>query len=196
MNPIHLAKISWGFFMLGIDLIATPRVTTIGLIIVLVAVDFITGIIKAKMNRVARTSEGFRKTLTKIMQYTIVPLMFWIGDVYARSHASTAPDPATMIKVANLLKDSGGWVMLFIIYIEITSIFENLYEIDKKNAFANIIRPILVILKFGIENNPFRRAADKLIVENKDVKVTVQEDKTDNNVSSKVTVEAKKPDES
>lgn len=188
------AKICWASILLGIEYLLSPRMTTIAIVFVLVVIDFLTGITKAKIQGVARTSEGFRKTLIKVLQYTIVPLVFWLGGLYVNSHIVATDDQATMIKISNLLKKAGGWIMLFIIYIEVTSIFENLYEIDKKGAFSKMLKPVLILLKFGIDNNPFKRAADKLIMENKDVKVTMEEDKTDSNITSSVTVEAKKPE--
>jgi hypothetical protein len=53
--------------------------------------------------------------------------------------------------------------MLFIIYIEVTSIFENLYAIDNTSMISKYLyKPVLVILKFGIENNAVVKAADKI----------------------------------
>ena len=58
--------------------------------------------------------------------------------------------------------------MYFILYIEITSILENLYKVDGTSSIAKYIyKPLLTILKFGLENNPILDAADKLKKEHK-----------------------------
>lgn len=184
------SKIVWGFILLGVDLLMTPRMTTIGIIFTLVVIDFITGIAKAKIQKVARTSEGYRRTIIKVLQYLIIPVVFWLAGYYVKTNLVGSPeDIETMKKVSLMLEKIGGWLMLFIIYIEVTSIFENVYEIDKKGMFAKLLKPILAILKFGFENNPIQRLADKLTIEAPDAKVTIENSASPE--PTKVTVETK-----
>jgi len=176
---VKLAGIVYGFILLGVNTLMTPKVTSITIVIALVVLDFITGVIKAKINKVARTSEGYRKTLIKIPGYIIVPVVLWLGGEYAKAHApmKLGEDAGTMLQLSVILKSCSGWVMLFIMYIEIKSIFENLYEMDIKSPFNRyFIKPILAILSFGIENNPLNKAADKINGERKES----EKPKTDN----------------
>lgn len=174
------SKLIWALILLGINIILSPRATTIAIVFILIVMDFITGIIKAKLAGTARTSEGYRKTLKKIPGYILIPIVLWLGGVYADTHVPKDSDSHTMLEVAKILKEASGWVMLFIIYIETTSIFENLYEIDKKSPFNKyFIRPLLIFLKIGIEHNPLIEAADKLKHDNKDEADKIKQDNKD-----------------
>jgi len=172
---MYLGKLFWGLMLIGINFIMSPRATTISVLFCLVFIDFITGVIKAKINGTARTSEGFRRTLKKIPGYIIVPVVLWLGGVYAKTHV-VSTESIDMIKMAKILQDASGWIMLFIMYIEVTSILENLSEIDKHGSLNKyFVKPLLIILKIGIDNNPMKRLSDKITVEkeSKDTKTTV-----------------------
>lgn len=143
-------KLLWGGVMLFIDLIVNPSFELLGFVLGAIALDFVTGVTKAKFKKEARTSEGYRKTIVKVMQYIIPVLILWVAS-YRVPHYQ------------NAIQQMAGWVMLFIIYIEVTSTFENLYEIDRKSVIAKYLyRPALKILKFGIEHNPVVDAAKKI----------------------------------
>ena len=145
-----MAKIFWGGILLFIDIMTLPTFKLFYVLVAAIGIDFVTGIIKAKMQKKARTSQGYRKTVVKLMQYIVPVLVIWMGS-------------KNIPEYANTLKEIGGWLMLFIIYIEFTSILENLYEIDQKSIIAKYVyRPGLKILKFGIENNQMVKAADEL----------------------------------
>lgn len=144
------ASIVWGFIFLGITFVVPPNHHLMYAVFSVIGIDFLTGVAKAKMNKVARTSEGYRKTVIKFLQYFVAIFVCY-------GAGKLIPDEK------EILAQSAGFVMLFVIYIEVTSIFENLYEIDKKSQFSKyLIRPVLAILKFGIENNPVTKAADKI----------------------------------
>lgn len=144
------AKLLWGGILLGIDLIVKPTFNLFTIVLLAIALDFLTGIIKAKMNKKARTSEGYRKTVVKLMQYVVPILVLYAAGKYIPEHKQ-------------LLTKCSGYLMMFVTYIEVTSIFENLYEIDKTSVVAKFLyRPALMILKFGIEHNPVTKAADEL----------------------------------
>lgn len=145
-----MAKIFWGGVLLFIDILTIPTFKLFYVLVLAIAIDFITGIIKAKMQAKARTSEGYRKTVVKLMQYIVPVLVIWIGSKNIPEYGQT-------------LKEIGGWLMMFIIYIEFTSILENLYEVDQKSIIAKYVyKPGLKILKFGIENNQVAKAAEEL----------------------------------
>lgn len=144
------AKIFWGGTLLFIDVITAPSFNMLFVVLGAIALDFITGIAKAKSKKVARTSEGFRKTVVKLMQYLVPILALWVASKRVPGYETT-------------LKEISGWLMLFITYIEVTSIFENLYEIDNKTVISKFVyKPALRLLKFGIENNPVTKAAEEL----------------------------------
>lgn len=145
-----MPKLLWGGVMLFIEVITKP---TLGLMYVVagaIVLDFLTGVAKAVMKKEARTSEGYRKTVIKFMQYIIPIVLLWLASYRIPNYKQS-------------LQEMAGWLMLFVLYIEFTSIMENLYEIDKKSVIAKYLyRPALKILKFGIHNNPVTKAADKL----------------------------------
>lgn len=143
-------KLLWAGILLGIDLLVAPSLSLFGVVLAVIFIDLITGVMKAKMKKQQRTSEGYRKTLVKLMQYAIPVFLLWMAGKYIPEYT-------------NRLQIASGFVMMFIIYIEVTSIFENLYEIDSKSTIAKVLyKPALTILKFGLEKNPVAAAADKI----------------------------------
>lgn len=147
------AKILWGVALLGIDLMVNPSLNLLKAVGIAIVLDLATGILKAKMRKQARTSKGYRKTMVKLSQYLVPVLILSLAGKW-------------IPEKADLLNSAAGYVMMFIIYIEVTSIFENLYEIDKTSTIAKYLyRPALVILKFGIEHNPVTKAADNIVNE-------------------------------
>jgi len=109
-------------------------------------IDFITGVIKAKFKGQERTSEGYRRTVKKVTQYfTAIGLSLGIQYLVKTTVTNSSAD----------LQYISVFVCLFVLYIEITSILENLWEIDKTSTISKfLIKPLLIILKFGLENNP------------------------------------------
>ncbi len=95
--------------------------------------DFISGVIKAVVQHEARTSSGFRKTVIKFTQYAGAIL---VGVVLA----NTIPDNVIVGYVNSAL-------LILLIYIEATSVFENLYAIDSSSPFSRFfISPVLKLL--------------------------------------------------
>ena len=155
-------RILWAGILLGIDLVARPKAGLLAAVFILVLLDFITGVVKAKLKGVARTSQGYRKTIIKMMQYVIAILIFIGGGYFLKSAVPPDAD-GNIVQVASILTQASSYVMLFIMYIETSSIFENLYDIDQDSPFSkNFIKPVLRVLKFGIEKNPISRAADTI----------------------------------
>ena len=150
MNTLLSAKVFWAGTLLFIEFLVNPSFSMFGILLAAIGLDFLTGVVKAKFKKQDRTSEGYRKTVTKLMQYLIPILILWAAGKYIPEY-----------KVR--LHQASGWVMMFIIYIEVTSIFENLYEIDKKSMISKYLyKNALVLLKFGIENNAIKKAADNI----------------------------------
>jgi phage-related holin len=144
----------------------TFTVTPMTLVHLLVAVVFFmfldlgTGIAKAKVMKEARTSEGYRRTVKKLSQYlAAVVLSFALKYlVYV-----VVKDPSADMTLSYLC----ACVLLFIILIEVTSICENTYAIDPKSKLSRfLIKPLLIVLKFGMEKNPLIKEAEKLTNEN------------------------------
>jgi len=159
------AKIVWSIVLFGITFVLPPNEHLLYAVFTMIAMDFLTGVAKAKMSGKARTSEGYRRTIVKFLQY-------FISIILPLAASRLLPD------IAVILKQTAGYVMLFIIYIEVTSVFENLYEIDKnKSPFSKyLVKPVLMILKFGIEHNPVISAAERITHE--ETTKTVTHEKT------------------
>lgn len=123
---------------------SAPLLFYMGLAILL---DFITGIAKAKLLRIARTSKGYRKTVIKFVQYGGA---LAIGVVLANIGEAPANDLSKVMTAY-----FNNVLILFVIYIEVTSVFENLYAMDQKTIFSKyFISPMLRILTWQIKNNP------------------------------------------
>lgn len=123
-----------------------------------ITLDFFTGVIKATFLHEARTSEGYRKTVIKFMQYggavcvsmVMKYLMVMKGD-------------ADFMLFVPFLDYLNNGLLFFIIFIETTSILENMYAIDKNSPFAHyIIKPLLKLMTFAIKNNSVIEASKKV----------------------------------
>lgn len=118
-----------------------------------IALDFITGVLKAKVSREKRTSGGFRKSIQKISQYASCT----IGSFVLLNLASVTRGKVDL-QTATLI---GNGLMVAIIYIEVTSIFENAYAINSDSLLAKyFIKPVLNILTFQLKNNPATKVSD------------------------------------
>lgn len=150
MKTTLTAKYIWLGVLGTVDLFFVhPSINLLYVMFGAIAFDFVTGFAKAKFKKQQRTSEGFRRTLVKILQY--------IPSVAIYVAAELVPGQR------DNLQKVAGWITMFILYIEITSIMENLYEIDSKSKIAKYVyRPALRILKLGLENNAIEQAASKL----------------------------------
>jgi hypothetical protein len=113
-----------------------------------ICLDFLTGVIKSVVLKEARTSKGYRKTIVKFTQYggsvLVGMLLKFIG--------SKNSDMANIALYADYLTDG---LVIFIIFVELTSVMENIYAIDKETPFSKyFVGPLLKILTFQIKNNP------------------------------------------
>lgn len=146
-----LAAITW---LLNIKFKFLPAGDLFLVFAISIVIDFITGVAKAKMQGLAITSSGYRKTIIKLMQYGgAIAITMLLKYVSLRN-----PDFFEAIKYVNWLTTG---LLIFIIFIEVTSILENLNELDKKSPFSRfILQPLHRLLTFQIKNNPLAKAAE------------------------------------
>lgn len=112
--------------LLSIKLKFIPNTNLLFWVMVIVAIDFVTGVAKAKMQKEATTSSGFRKTIIKLIQY------FGVG--------------ALIVVLGNAIEDKTGYlqyaddgVFVFMIYIESTSILENLVALAPNSKISKVV---------------------------------------------------------
>lgn len=116
-----------------------------------ITADFTTGLLKAIITKQPVTSNCYKQTVIKTIQY-----LFAILSSYMLIAASKANHMGHFIP--SFFNDA---LIGFIIFIEVTSIFENLYECDKTSRFSTlIIAPILRLLTFQLLHNPFKKISD------------------------------------
>ncbi|WP_312208271.1 phage holin family protein [Empedobacter sp.] len=93
--------------------------------------DFATGFAKAKFLKVNRSSEAFRKTIKKIIQYfsAIIVVVFLINLM-------------RFDKSNEWFNEYSSWlqngVVILMIYIELISILENAIAVDKSSTFSRV----------------------------------------------------------
>lgn len=118
--------------------------------------DLLTGVIKASYNNEVRTSEGYRRTVVKFMQYggaVCVSMLLKFLVSLKDQQAVQALGP-----YMDYLNDG---LLIFIIFIEVTSVLENMYAIDSKSPFAiYFIKPLLRLMTFAIKNNSFSKSLE------------------------------------
>lgn len=143
------------FSLLNIKLNLVPNVDLYIVMGLLIVFDLITGVIKAVFQKKARTSEGYRRTVVKFLQYggaLVVGLM--IKFLSLRNH-----ELGVLSEYVDYINNG---LLVFIILIETTSIFENLYAIDKTTPFSkNFIQPILRVLTFQLNKGPLKTKDEK-----------------------------------
>lgn len=126
-----------------------PKLSLLILVAVLMLADLVTGIAKARVLRQKITSKKMRHSVIKFLQY-----FGSIGIIVVLGNQNI--ENQNFVMVATWTRDG---VTLLIIYIECLSVFENLYEMDKKNQFAMyFIRPVYWLLSFAVRNNRFHQA--------------------------------------
>jgi len=143
------------FTLLNVQLNIIPNIDLLIVMCGVIIIDFVTGIIKAIIKKQARTSDGYKKTIIKFLQYGGA-VVCGILLKYLSLHNSNMVQFATF---ADYLTDG---LVAFIIFIEITSIFENIYAVDTTTPFARyIVKPLLSLFTFQIKNNPIIQADKK-----------------------------------
>lgn len=121
-----------------------PNGVLLSALLIVFVLDFGFGITKATINETRRTSEGFRKTFTKFMQYggSIIIAMVILNIIFA-----------TKVKFGEQFSWIFGDTMLYImIYIEIVSIFENMEEMGNNDFIIYFVRPVRRLITFQVKN--------------------------------------------
>jgi phage-related holin len=145
-------KITAGLTLAFIKLAFFPNSQLLMWMGIAIVLDFITGVAKAVINKEARTSSGYRKTLVKFLQYgTSIAVGVILQNAAKQNNWSGA----------DLLSWFNDGLLVFIIYIEVTSIFENAYACDKNSLMSQyLFQPALKLLTFQLKNNPVIQAAN------------------------------------
>ena len=119
-----------------------PSANLLAWVFLAMTLDLITGVIKAVVLKEARTSSGYRKSVIKFTQYAGAIL---VGMIMGNA----LPKGYSIVQYVN------DGILILLIYIEATSIFENLYAIDSTSPFSKyFISPILKLLTFAIKKTP------------------------------------------
>lgn len=119
-----------------------------------IVVDFFTGVVKAAVLGRPITSNGFKQTVIKFLQYG--------GAITVGIILNNAARHNNLDGIKSLLDYLNNGLVVFIIYIEVTSIFENIYECDKNSPMGRFfIKPILKVLTFQIKNNPVSKLSEE-----------------------------------
>lgn len=97
---------------------------------VAIAIDFITGFSKAVVKHENRTSNGLRKTITKFLQYG--------GGLAVGVILTQAAQQHKVEGIEQMISYFNDGLVMFIIYVEVTSILENLIAIDNKSQVSKL----------------------------------------------------------
>jgi phage-related holin len=134
--------------LLFIKLNFLPNVTLLGWVFFAVFIDFITGVLKAKLTKQVINSQGFRQTAIKSLQY----IGLIVGGIIIGNSFEKQSD------IVHWVNDG---LLMFILYVEVYSIFENLYAMNPDSKVAQrVFAPAMRILIIGINKNSLNKVAD------------------------------------
>lgn len=134
--------------LLFIKLNFLPNVTLLGWVFFAVLIDFITGVLKAKLTKQVVNSQGFRQTAIKSLQY----IGLIVGGIIIGNSFEKQSD------IVSWVNDG---LLMFILYVEVYSIFENLYAMNPNSKIAQrVFAPAMRILIIGISKNSLEKTAD------------------------------------
>lgn len=153
-------KLLYIVFVLDITFkLLLPKFSLLIWVLILMVADLITGILKAKLTKQPITSEKARRTIIKFLQY--FGCLGLVVVMINQNHEN-----ATFVEVMQWAKDG---VTILILYIELLSVFENLYEMDKTSRISiYFIRPVYWLLSLAVRTNPAKKAADAAIDKRKE----------------------------
>lgn len=137
MKTSILGYISLLFFKLTFF----PNMDLLAWVFIAIFIDFLTGVIKAKIQGKQLTSGGFRQTVIKCLQY----IGLIVGGIVM---GNSLPKESEIVRWVN------DGLLLFIMYVECYSIFENLYAFNPESKVAKLVfKPIMTLLTAGLERN-------------------------------------------
>lgn len=112
-----------------------PDVLLLAGLLAVILVDFVFGVTRATFQGNRRSSRGFRQTLTKFLQYggcIIVSIV--ILNIVSVSAPGFGPRFSSLF---------GNFMLCFMIYIEVVSIFENMEALAPGSLFVKyFVRPV------------------------------------------------------
>ena len=147
-KPLLLSAFAWGWF--EVEFIPAPmRIFFLG---AAMAIDLASGLVKSWKNGHITTSAGFQRSVVKLSRYCSVIIATWF---LANILGTVSP---ANIDYAYMVNGTIG----FLTFIEIYSIFENVYEIDPTGPLSRyLVGPVLKILKGNMNRfNPFNKLND------------------------------------
>lgn len=133
----HVKSLLAAIVVGGIEVLFLPNPQLIFYLLGAMVVDLLTGLLKSWDSGVATTSTGFRKTVIKLGVYSCVILATWLlanllSSIYGKL------DYAPMVNM----------VIGFLSFIELYSVFENIYAMAPNSALSRYIaKPFLKFLK-------------------------------------------------
>lgn len=152
-------KLTYKTFMFAGGIFATkvaflPDTNLLKWILVCIVFDFVTGVAKAVVQKVQRTSIAYRKTIIKTIQYVgAVSIFVIVGNISSRNK---------IVELNQIMSIASDGVASLILFIEIVSILENLTSIDNKSMIARyFFIPMYRLVTIQIKNNPFSRLDEK-----------------------------------
>lgn len=123
-------------------------------------VDFVTGLGRAIIEKKTRSSTGFRQTLVKFIQYGTAIL---IGMAISYLGNEVSAYNKSWEGITRYMNWFNNGLLVFINLIEITSILENSYAMNKTNKFSrHFIKPALKILTIELKRNPISKISLEL----------------------------------
>lgn len=125
--------------LLFLKLTFIPNVNMLAWLFIAMLVDFITGFLKAKALGQDRTSSAMRKSIIKLIQYVCaIVVVIILGN--------------SLGKEVDLIKYADDGVLIFLLYIEAVSIFENLAALSPDSVFTKrFAQPILKLLTLSMD---------------------------------------------
>ena len=128
-----------------IGIVILPSGILISWMCVALILDLITGVVRAIIDKKIRTSQGYRETLAKIIQYGGALIIGVILSSMAKHHAAGL-NPI-------IFEYFNDFLVSFIVFIEITSILENMYAISPDSKFSKyFVKPVLSLLTFNLQH--------------------------------------------
>ena len=138
---LTLAQLILPFF----GVIILPSGILLAWMCVALIADLITGVTRAIVDDKTRTSQGYRETLGKIIQYGGALIIGVILSSMAKHHAAGL-NPI-------IFEYFNDFLVSFIVFIEITSILENMYAISPDSKFSKyFVKPVLSLLTFNLQH--------------------------------------------
>ncbi|MFT3912231.1 MAG: phage holin family protein [Ferruginibacter sp.] len=142
--------LAFTFTLLNINFGFLPQPDLLLIMGISMIIDFATGYSKAIMLKEKRTSSGLRKTIIKFIQYGGA-LVIGMLLSYLSQNVQATKSWTVLSKYTNWF-NSG--LLIFIIFIEIVSILENMLAIDSTSPFSRyIIKPLLKVLTLQLKAN-------------------------------------------